>query len=89
MQADRPEAALVELTAAEREDPHDARIHNFRGIVLARLRQNGEAVGEYEEAIRLYEEALGKVVDGRWAICNQLGRLHKYRGSLFGSGTLV
>jgi cellulose synthase operon protein C len=53
LKADRPEAALVELTAAEREDPDDARIHNFRGIVLARLGQITEAVGEYEEAIRL------------------------------------
>ena len=56
LQADRPEAALVELTAAEREDPHDARIHNFRGIVLARLRQNGEAVGEQMKKLGLLKE---------------------------------
>ena len=53
LKEDRPEAALVELTAAEREDPHDPRIHNFRGIVLARLGQSTEAAAEYEETIRL------------------------------------
>jgi tetratricopeptide (TPR) repeat protein len=45
--------ALVELTAAERADPDDPRIHNFRGIVLARLGQSTEASAEYREAIRL------------------------------------
>ncbi len=47
------EAALAELTAAEREDAKDPRIHNFRGIVLARLGQSTEAAAEYQEAIRL------------------------------------
>ena len=47
------EAALLELTAAEREDPNDPRVHNFRGIVLARLGQSTEAAAEYQEAIRL------------------------------------
>jgi tetratricopeptide (TPR) repeat protein len=53
LKEDRPEAALVELTAAERENPNDPRIHNFRGIVLARLGQGTEAAAEYQEAIRL------------------------------------
>ena len=53
LKEDRPEAALVELTAAERENPNDPRIHNFRGIVLARLGQDTEAGAEYQEAIRL------------------------------------
>ena len=47
------EAALAELTAAEQEDANDPRIHNFRGIVLARLGQSTEAAAEYQEAIRL------------------------------------
>ncbi len=47
------EAALAELTAAEQEDANDPRIHNFRGIVLARLGQSTEAASEYQEAIRL------------------------------------
>jgi tetratricopeptide (TPR) repeat protein len=53
LKENRLEAALVELTAAEREDRDDPRIHNFLGIVLARLGQNGEAGAEYQEAIRL------------------------------------
>jgi tetratricopeptide (TPR) repeat protein len=53
LKENRLEAALEELTAAEREDPNDPRIRNFRGIVLARLGQNTEAASEYHEAIRL------------------------------------
>lgn len=53
LKEDRPEAALAELTAAEQEAPADARIRNFRGIVLARLRRHTEAAAEYREAIRL------------------------------------
>jgi len=53
LKENRLEAALVELTAAEGEDPNDPRIHNFRGIVLARLGQSKEAAAEYQEAIRL------------------------------------
>ena len=47
------EEALVELSAAEREEPHDPRIHNFRGIALAGLGQSTEAAAEYREAVRL------------------------------------
>jgi Flp pilus assembly protein TadD len=50
---DRMEDALEEFTTAEREHPDDPRIHNFRGIVLARLGRNAEAVAEYQESIRL------------------------------------
>jgi len=53
LKENRLEAALAELTAAEREDAKDPRIHNFRGIVLARLGQSTEAAAEYQEAIRL------------------------------------
>jgi tetratricopeptide (TPR) repeat protein len=53
LKENKPEAALVELTAAEREGPNDARVHNFRGIVLARLGQSTDAAAEYQEAIRL------------------------------------
>jgi Flp pilus assembly protein TadD len=45
--------AVEELTAAERDRPDDPRIHNFRGIALARLNQNAGAAAEYQEAIRL------------------------------------
>ncbi len=47
------EVALDRLTAAEREHPSDARIRNFRGVVLARLGQETEAASEYREAVRL------------------------------------
>jgi tetratricopeptide (TPR) repeat protein len=53
LKENRLEEALEELTAAEREDPNNPRIRNFRGIVLARLGQNTEAASEYQEAIRL------------------------------------
>src|SRR6266852_1684989 len=53
LKENRLEAALAELTAAEQEDANDPRVHNFRGIVLARLGQSTEAAAEYQEAIRL------------------------------------
>src|SRR5712691_993820 len=53
LRENRLEAALAELTAAERGEPDDPRIHNFRGIVLARSGQSTEAAAEYREAIRL------------------------------------
>ena len=53
LKENRLEAALVELTAAERQDANDPRVHNFRGIVLARLGQTTEAAAEYQETIRL------------------------------------
>jgi tetratricopeptide (TPR) repeat protein len=53
LKENRLEAALTELTEAEREHPSDARVSNFRGIVLARLGRNGEATAEYRQAIRL------------------------------------
>ena len=53
LQDNRLEEALRSLTVAEREQPSDARIRNFRGIVLVRLGRNSEAADEYREAIRL------------------------------------
>src|SRR5205807_2708950 len=53
LKQNRLEAALEELTTAEREHPGDARVRNFRGIVLARLGRNADAVTEYREAIRI------------------------------------
>jgi len=53
LKENRMEDALAELTEAEREYPDDARMHNFRGIVLVRLGKNEEAATEYREAIRL------------------------------------
>ena len=43
------DVALDRFTAAEREHPSDARVRNFRGIVLARLGRNHEAAREYGE----------------------------------------
>ena len=47
------EVALDRLTVAEREHPSDARVRNFRGIVLARLGLDSEAAREYQEAVRI------------------------------------
>jgi Flp pilus assembly protein TadD len=49
----RVEDALEEFTTAEREHPDDPRVHNFRGIALARFGQNAKAAAEYQESIRL------------------------------------
>jgi Flp pilus assembly protein TadD len=51
LQDNRYADALEEFTAAEREHPDDARIHNFRGIALARLGENAKAAAEYQESI--------------------------------------
>src|SRR3984957_7476758 len=53
LQENRIEDALAELTEAERDHPEDARVRNFRAIVLVRLGKNEEAASEYREAIRL------------------------------------
>jgi tetratricopeptide (TPR) repeat protein len=53
LQNNRLDEALTHLSAAEREQPSNARIRNFRGIVLARLGKNSEAADEYREATRL------------------------------------
>jgi Flp pilus assembly protein TadD len=53
LKENRLEDALVELTTAEREHPDDARVRNFRGILLARMGKNAEAASEYQEANRL------------------------------------
>ena len=53
LKENRLEDAFAELTAAEREHPDDARVRNFRGILLVRMGKNAEAASEYQEAIRL------------------------------------
>ena len=53
LKENRLDDALAEFTAAERENPENARIRNFRGILLVQLGKNAEAAGEYQEAIRL------------------------------------
>ena len=53
LQDNRLDEALRDLTAAEREQPSNARIRNFRGIVLVRMGRTREAADEYREATRL------------------------------------
>jgi|HubBroStandDraft_1064217.scaffolds.fasta_scaffold02687_5 tetratricopeptide (TPR) repeat protein len=53
LKENRLEDALQELSAAEREHPDDARVRNFRGILLVRMGKNAEAAAEYQESIRL------------------------------------
>jgi tetratricopeptide (TPR) repeat protein len=53
LQNNRLEEALRGLNVAEREQPLDARIRNFRGIVLVRMGRTSEAADEYREATRL------------------------------------
>ncbi|HET7106455.1 MAG TPA: tetratricopeptide repeat protein [Candidatus Acidoferrum sp.] len=53
LKENRMEDALAEFTAAEREHPENARIRNFRGILLVQTGKNAEAAAEYQKAIRL------------------------------------
>ncbi len=53
LKENRLDDALAELSAAERERPRDARIRNFRGILLVRMDRKTEAATEYQEATRL------------------------------------
>jgi len=53
LKENRLDDAFEELTIAERERPNDARVRNFRGIVLARLGKSAEAAAEYLESIHL------------------------------------
>jgi tetratricopeptide (TPR) repeat protein len=53
LKENRIEEAFEELTAAEHYHPDDARVRNFRGILLVRMGKNAEAAAEYQESIRL------------------------------------
>ena len=53
LKENRLEEAFEELTTAERDHPDDARVRNFRGILLVQMGKNAEAATEYQEAIRL------------------------------------
>lgn len=53
LEHDRLHEALKQLTFAEREQASNARVHNFRGIVLMRMGKPDEAAVEYRQAIRL------------------------------------
>jgi tetratricopeptide (TPR) repeat protein len=53
LKENRFEDAFEELSAAERERPDDARVRNFRGILLVQMGKNAEAAAEYQESIRL------------------------------------
>ena len=53
LKENRFDAALDDLTNAERDHPNDARVRNFRGIALTSMGRTEEAATEYEQAIRL------------------------------------
>jgi tetratricopeptide (TPR) repeat protein len=75
LKENRLEDALAEFTAAEREYPENARIRNFRGILLSQMGKNAEAATEYQEAIRLdplLEDAYRNLGFLRWTE-HQLG----------------
>lgn len=76
LKENRLEDALGEFTTAEREHPENARIRNFRGILLVQLGKNAEASAEYQEAIRLdplLEDAYRNLGFLRWTE-HQLGQ---------------
>src|SRR5882672_3801418 len=51
LKENRLDDALAEFTAAEHENPENALIRNFRGILLVQLGKNPQAAPEYQEAI--------------------------------------
>jgi len=75
LKENRLKEALAEFTTAEREQPENARIRNFRGILLVQTGKNAEAAAEYQEAIRLdpsLEDAYRNLGFLRWTE-HQLG----------------
>ncbi len=75
LKENRLEDAFQQLSAAEREHPDDARVRNFRGILLVRMGKNAEAAAEYQESIRLdplLEDAYRNLGFLRWTE-HQLG----------------
>lgn len=75
LKENRLEDALAEFTTAEHEHPENARIRNFRGILLVQTGKNREAAAEYQEAIRLnpsLEDAYRNLGFLRWTE-HQLG----------------
>lgn len=53
LQADHLQEALDAFTAAEAQQPKDARVHNFRGIALMALGRIDDAAVEYRRATEL------------------------------------
>src|SRR5258708_23400247 len=53
LKENRLEDALAEFTTAEHEHPENARIRNFRGILLVQMGKNAEAAAEYQGAVHL------------------------------------
>jgi tetratricopeptide (TPR) repeat protein len=75
LKENRLEDALAEFTTAEHKHPENARIRNFRGILLVQTGKNAEAAAEYQEAIRLnpsLEDAYRNLGFLRWTE-HQLG----------------
>src|SRR3984893_2402225 len=75
LKENRLEDAFTELSTAEREHPDDARVRNFRGILLVRMSKFAEAAAEYQEANRLdplLEDAYRNLGFLRWTE-HQLG----------------
>jgi tetratricopeptide (TPR) repeat protein len=57
-----------------RENPDDLWVMHEYAEMLYKM-------ARYEEAIAVYHDALARFPDRAWAIHNQLGQLHRYRGS--------
>ncbi|MBL8808823.1 MAG: tetratricopeptide repeat protein [Planctomycetaceae bacterium] len=57
-----------------REHPNDLPVIHDYATMLYKL-------GRFTEAIAVYDDALARFPDAQWAIFNQLGHLHRYRGA--------
>src|ERR1700730_8239689 len=83
LKENRLEDAFTELSTAEREHPDDARVRNFRGILLVRMSKFAEAASEYQEANRLdplLEDAYRNLGFLRWTE-HELGPARESLGS--------
>jgi tetratricopeptide (TPR) repeat protein len=69
------QAATTVLLASRWLQAHPADlgvIHDYATMLYQMTR--------YEEAIRVYLDAIERFEDGRWGLYNQMGHLHRYRG---------
>jgi tetratricopeptide (TPR) repeat protein len=69
------QAATTVLLAARwlRANPDDLSVIHKYATMLYKMTR-------YEEATRVYLDAIERFEDGRWGLYNQMGQLHRYRG---------
>src|SRR5690349_3481579 len=74
---DNDQAATCVLLCQEwlRDNPDDLSVIHHYATMLYQMTR-------YDEALAVYNDALARFPEFRWGIYNQIGNLHRYRGSL-------